>query len=84
MITCLCTTCNIIERQTGSFRKKGYCRTVDHCPTCDVCIEGHDHHNRWIGKCVGYRMQRLYTAYIVLSILQAFSLIFSLLMFLNI
>lgn len=83
MITALCTTCNIIERQEGEFRMKGYCRTVEHCPQCDVCVEGHDHHNKWIGKCIGYKLQRLYTAYLVLSILQAFSFIFSLLMFLN-
>ena len=24
-----------------------------HCDDCDVCIEGHDHHCLWIGKCIG-------------------------------
>lgn len=24
-----------------------------HCPDCDVCIEGHDHHCIWTGKCIG-------------------------------
>ena len=26
---------------------------VIHCPDCDVCIEGHDHHCIWTGKCIG-------------------------------
>lgn len=26
---------------------------VIHCPDCDVCIQGHDHHCIWTGKCIG-------------------------------
>lgn len=26
---------------------------VVHCQDCDVCIEGHDHHCIWTGKCIG-------------------------------
>lgn len=26
---------------------------VIHCPTCGVCIAGHDHHCIWTGKCIG-------------------------------
>lgn len=26
---------------------------VYHCYECDVCIEGHDHHCIWTGKCIG-------------------------------
>ena len=24
-----------------------------HCDKCGICVEGHDHHCAWIGKCVG-------------------------------
>lgn len=26
-----------------------------HCPECDICIEGLDHHCVWAGKCIGRR-----------------------------
>ena len=26
---------------------------VVHCEDCDVCIQGHDHHCVWTGKCIG-------------------------------
>lgn len=40
LITMVCATCKIVERQVGAFRTTGYCRTVDHCQKCNVCIEG--------------------------------------------
>lgn len=26
---------------------------VEHCPFCQVCVEGLDHHCPWMGKCIG-------------------------------
>lgn len=28
-------------------------RKTYHCRSCDVCIDGYDHHCPWISKCVG-------------------------------
>ena len=53
-----------IDSITGEPRKKFYyCSTckmfvnreknTSHCPDCDICVEGHDHHCPWTGKCIG-------------------------------
>ena len=28
-------------------------KNTSHCPDCDICVEGHDHHCPWTGKCIG-------------------------------
>jgi hypothetical protein len=38
----ICQICHVIRR-----------KDIFHCPDCNVCIEGYDHHCPWIGKCVG-------------------------------
>ena len=30
-------------------------RKTTHCYDCDICIEKHDHHCPWTGKCIGGR-----------------------------
>ena len=39
-----CNECEIYERVD---------RKISHCNICGVCIEGHDHHCPWTGKCIG-------------------------------
>ena len=39
-----CIDCKIYERID---------RNIAHCFNCGVCIEGHDHHCPWTGKCIG-------------------------------
>ena len=80
----ICSRCRIIERESGQFRNNGYCRTVDHCPWCDACVEGHDHHCKMIGKCIGKNNSRIYSVYLLFSILNSFSFLFSLMMTLGI
>ena len=29
-----------------------------HCPDCDVCIEGYDHHCPWMGTCIGKKNKK--------------------------
>ena len=66
VITRVCRLCNVIHREGGPFRTQGYCRTVEHCFDCGVCIEGQDHHEKWIGKCIGWKTANLYSVFIFL------------------
>ena len=49
---------------------------VVHCEFCGVCIEGHDHHCVWIGKCVGKNNNRLFNLIFVSVCLVYLFLIF--------
>ena len=44
-----CDVCNVL--QLDSLR-------IRHCYDCGVCIEGHDHHCPWMGKCIGKKNMR--------------------------
>jgi hypothetical protein len=42
----ICLTCNIIVEND---------KEISHCEECNICIENHDHHCVWSGKCIGYK-----------------------------
>jgi hypothetical protein len=55
-----------IDSITGEPRKKFYycniCKIwanlekkTQHCPDCNICVEGNDHHCPWTGKCIGQK-----------------------------
>jgi len=55
-------------------------RGTAHCPVCNCCIRGHDHHCPWMGKCIGERTSRAFYAYLFLvaTCILAWSLAFQL------
>ena len=38
-----------------------------HCPDCDVCIEGYDHHCVWTSKCVGRGNMKLFYSFVIIT-----------------
>ena len=34
-----------------------------HCPDCQVCVEGYDHHCPWMGTCIGKRNMKAFLAF---------------------
>ena len=40
-----CSSCKMLYPKTS--------RNIVHCYTCDICVQGFDHHCGVIGKCVG-------------------------------
>ena len=64
-----------IDSITGEPRKKFYycniCKiwanrekNTQHCPECNICIEGNDHHCPWTGKCIGKRNYKSFIIFI--------------------
>jgi hypothetical protein len=38
-----------------------------HCPDCDVCIEGYDHHCVWTSKCVGKANLKIFYCFAIIT-----------------
>lgn len=53
--TPICETC-LVLRAPGNY----------HCTDCNVCIEGHDHHCPWVGKCIGRRNLRSFYFFLIM------------------
>ena len=51
---------SLVGKPRMLYKKCPYCeiwervdRNISHCMECGVCVEGHDHHCPWTGKCIG-------------------------------
>ena len=64
-----------IDSITGEPRKKFYycniCKIwanlekkTQHCPDCNICVEGNDHHCPWTGKCIGKNNQKSFIIFV--------------------
>ena len=64
-----------IDSITGEPRKKYYYCNVcklwanlekktSHCPDCNICVEGNDHHCPWTGKCIGKNNQKSFIIFV--------------------
>ena len=62
----ICKDCKLIQRDIASSHTKS---GTFHCPWCDVCVEGHDNHFKWIGKCIGVRNSSCFTILVFLYFL---------------
>lgn len=47
-----CDFCHVYQPPNGA-----------HCPDCNVCIEGYDHHCVWMGTCVGKKNYRQFVRF---------------------
>ncbi len=47
-----------------------------HCPECDVCVEGYDHHCPWMGTCIG---SRNYAPFLLFNLAWLFYLLYAIL-----
>lgn len=41
-------------------------KKTEHCESCDVCVEGNDHHCPWTSKCIGKNNLRLFHLFVVM------------------
>ena len=39
-------------------------KKTQHCPDCNICVEGNDHHCPWTGKCIGKKNQRSFIVFV--------------------
>mmetsp|Transcript_41062 Transcript_41062/g.86139 ORF Transcript_41062/g.86139 Transcript_41062/m.86139 type:complete len:196 (-) Transcript_41062:190-777(-) len=45
-----------------------------HCPECNVCVEGYDHHCPWMGTCIG---KKNFTSFMVFNLTWLFYLLYA-------
>lgn len=50
----------------------------EHCPECDICIIGCDHHCPWTSKCVGKKNIKYFNTFIFMLIVHIFYMVFGL------
>jgi len=69
----VCNNCNILVKM----KKQPF-----HCPDCNICVEGFDHHCMWIGKCIAKNNLRSFWLFIGSSVTFVLYTIFILFVFL--
>lgn len=54
---------------------------TEHCPDCNVCIEGLDHHCPWTSKCIGKKNKYAFNTFVWSTLFLIVYLIFALFSF---
>jgi len=54
-----CSKCKLIKTNQ---------RETEHCPTCNYCIEGLDHHCPWSSKCIGRNNMIAFKAFVSMTV----------------
>lgn len=64
----ICKDCKIIIESTEH---------IEHCKICNICVMDMDHHNLWIGKCIGRKNKYYYYCFIFMTGVLIIYLIFA-------
>ena len=63
-----CIPCHVPPDQVRGWRWCDFCKVYQppdgaHCPDCNVCVAGYDHHCVWMGTCIGKKNYRQFVKF---------------------